>query len=259
MDPYLERRWGDVHNRLCAYISAVLQPCLPPGLRARAEQDIVLEDETPSQREVSRFEGDIAVVETGPAARDASRGSIATVDPIVVRQFPVLERSRWVQIIDVTDGNRVITVIEILSPGNKLSGKLNRRYRQKVDRCQQAGVNIVEIDLLRSSRERLIIATPDVPLERRAAYYTCVNRATDPDAWVIYPMPLRTPFPIVPIPCRETDPDVGLQLQPLIDRIYEEGGHDDIDYNREPPDPPLPAADAEWAAGLIAARKEKSE
>jgi hypothetical protein len=65
---------------------------------------------------------------------------------------------------------------------------------------------------------------------------------------------LREPLPTIPIPLRQTDADVGLRLQPLIDKIYEEGGHDDIDYARQPPDPPLSPADTQWAANLIAKR-----
>ena len=62
-------------------------------------------------------------------------------------------------------------------------------------------------------------------------------------------MPLRQPLPTVPIPCRPADSDVPLSLQPLIDQIYREGGHDDIDY-RKPPEPPFDAGDAAWAVAL---------
>jgi hypothetical protein len=168
----------------------------------------------------------------------------------VVRHVPGIERSRWVEIVDTTAGNRVVTAIEILSPGNKLSGKLNKRYRRKIDQYIEAGVNVVEIDLLRSSRARLAIRRDELPPERRAPYLTCVCRASDPLQWEVYPMPLRQPLPTVPIPCRETDSDVALLLQPLIDQIYREGGHDDIDYRR-PFESPLDSDDAAWAAGLI--------
>jgi hypothetical protein len=197
------------------------------------------------------FGTDIALVETGDAARHSARGAaIATVEPIVVYHQPSRERNRWIEIIDTSEGNRV-TAIEILSPGNKSAGKLNRKYRRKLERYAEAGVNIVEIDLLRSSRDRLVVPENEIPPERRAAYYTCVCWVSEPAKWEIYPMLLRRPLPTVPVPCRNTDPDVPLNLQPLIDRIYTEGGHDDIDYSK-PPKPPLPPDDAAWAAELIA-------
>ena len=99
-------------------------------------------------------------------------------------------------------------------------------------------------------RERLAVRTEELPPDRRAAYLTCVCRAAQPLQWEAYPMPLRAALPTVPVPCREAEPDVPLALQPLIDRIYVEGGHDDIDYRR-PPNPPWDAADAAWADRLV--------
>jgi hypothetical protein len=146
----------------------------------------------------------------------------------------------------------VVTAIEILSPGNKRSGRLNRRYRRKLNTYIEAGVNVVEIDLLRSSRARLPMRRESLPADRREVYLTCVCRCDDALRWVVHPVPLRQSLPTIPIPCRPADSDVPLSLQPLIDQIYREGGHDDIDYNKSP-EPPFDADDATWAAGLIKA------
>jgi hypothetical protein len=257
MDPYLERRWGDVHNRLIASISATLQPSLPGGLRARGEQDIRLEDDQDPAGDLL-FEGDIAVVETAPSIGRrtiaVAGGTAVLNEPVQIRMMPVIERHKWVQIIDTRDHNRVVTVIEILSPGNKSSSKLNERYRKKLNEYSRAGVSIVEIDLLRSSRSRLTIQSEDIEPARRAAYYTCVNWARDPFCWSVYPMSLRDPLPAIPIPCRDKDPDAYVSLQPLIDQLYIDGGHDDIDYGK-PPEPPFDADDAAWAAELIHAAR----
>jgi hypothetical protein len=255
MDPYLEKRWGDVHTSLCAEIRTALQPNLPPGLRARAQEDVLLEEQ--NDKPPHRFEGDAVILEVSQEHHfSPASAAVATIEPLTLKRMPALHRDRWVEIIDTTAGNRVITVVEILSPGNKLSTNLNKRYLQKLDRYQYGCVNIVEIDLLRSNRSRLIIATEDIDPEKRAAYYTCINRQVDPDIWKVYPMQLRLPLPTIPIPLRETDSDVGLQLQPLIDKIYEEGGHDDIDYRNEPPPPPLSKADAQWAVDLVAEHRK---
>ena len=259
MDPYLERYWDDVHISLCAEIRTALQPDLPKGLRARAGQNIRLETPAEEPGPGNRFEGDTVLVATGPAARrrashDPDGGPVATVEPVVLEAVPAAELERWVQIIDTADGNRVVTVIEVLSPGNKASGGLNKRYRRKLIQYARAGVSLVEIDLLRSSRARLTITTEDVPARRRAAYYTCVNWASDPSFWNVYPMPLRDPLPSVPVPCRPGEKDVPLALQPIIDRIYVEGGHDDINYAGTRLRPRLSPADAAWAADLIAKR-----
>lgn len=248
MDPYLEARWNDVLTALCTEIRAALQPNLPNGLRARAQEDVVLE--AVDGEKLQSFEADTAIIQTrGFTGATAGAAAISTAPPVRVKHLQRLIRNRWVELIDTTAGNKVITAIEILSPGNKASGKLNRRYRKKLLHYIEAGVNIVEIDLLRSSRKRLEIKVEELPPERRAEYMTCIQRATEEDEWDVYPMPQRQPLPVIPIPCRATDADVPLALQPIIEQIYVEGGHDDIDYSK-PADPPLKEDQAAWARAI---------
>ncbi len=249
MDPYLERRWSDVHVRLIAYVSEALQPLLPGDLRARAEERVL--QETVGGEPVASYRSDVAVVESRPSSDvgEAASGS-TTVEPVLVEIHPVPEVDRFVQIVDVAHGNRVITSARVLSPGNKMAGRLNEDYRKKLEDYARAEVNVVEIDLLRRSRVRLELGQQDLPASRRAPYLTCVRRALHPHRWEVYPMPLRRPLPGIPIPLRRGEADVVVDLQPLIDRVYAAGGHDDIEYG-EPPDPPLEGEDAGWADELL--------
>ena len=267
MDPYLEARWNDVHLGLCSCLRAALQPLLPPGLRAAGEQDVQVQgedddadgtDDEQASADGQRWSPDVAVIESGrPTVRAAGGVAAATAAPLLVRAVPAPRRvRRWVQIVDAGNGNRVVTAIEVLSPANKTAGRINRDYRRKLRDYMAGRVNVVELDLLRSGRRRLAVpavAGPREPGEERPAttYYTCVHRATRRRYWEVYPMPLRSQLPTVAVPCRRTDADVPLDLQALIDRVYREGGHYDIDY-RLPPDPPLPAADVAWAADRLA-------
>ena len=217
MDPYLESRWSDVHVKLIGFMGEAIQPLLPPALRARGEERLLLETEAG--------------------------------DDTAASQAPIVDR--WIQIIDVSTGNRVVTAIEILSPWNKAPGRLNRLYLRKLDDYAKAGVSVVEIDLLRyPPRGRLPVTEGDIPPERRTAYLTCVRLGWEPETWRAYPMSLRLPLPSLPIPLRETDAQVALDLQPLIERVYVAGGHDDIDYST-PLDPPLSQSDSAWANELL--------
>jgi hypothetical protein len=75
----------------------------------------------------------------------------------------------------------------------------------------------------------------------------CVRRGWEPTAVQIYPVPLRLRLPVIQVPLRQTDADVPLDLQALIEQCYRNGGYDDdIDYHR-PPDPPLDGDDDSWA------------
>ncbi len=186
MDLYLETRWSDVHVKLAGFIGEAIQPLLPRELRARSEERILLELDEESTRS---YRADIAVVESAFPIRPAASsgvlsGNTVVADPIVIRRFggPMLDR--WVQIIDVTNGNRVVTAIEILSPWNKAAGRLNGDYLRKLDDYARGNVSVVEIDLLRyPPRGRLPVTDADIPLERRTAYVTCIRLAWEPDTW----------------------------------------------------------------------------
>lgn len=109
------------------------------------------------------------------------------------------------------------------------------------------------IGLLRyPPRGRLGVSEADIPLARRAPYMVWVRRGWTPEESPAYPVSLRHPLPQIPIPLRRTDAEIGLDLQPLIDRVYISGGHDDIDYRRAA-DPPLDPPDAAWADELLQA------
>jgi len=82
-----------------------------------------------------------------------------------------------------------------------------------------------------------------------------VRRAADtgPLEAEYYPMPLRDRLPAIRVPLRVRDQDVALDLQRPLERIYERGRYDNrIDYSAVL-SPPLPPADAAWAAERIAA------
>lgn len=250
MDPYLEVRWSDVHVTLIAMLKEVVQPQLPAGLRARSEERVLLETVEEDQRAVYR--SDIALIDTGSRGRAGQQGGAIATEPVLIELYAGPQVDRFVQIIDLTDGNRVVTAIKVLSPWNKGAGRLNKEYRKKLEDYVRAEVNTVQIDLLRSSRGRLEVGQEGLPIDRRAPYLKRVRRASRPNRWEVYPMPLRQPLPEIPIPLREKEADIVLDLQPLIERVYVAGGHDDIDY-RKPPEPPLEGEDAAWSDQMLEA------
>ena len=250
MDPYLEPRWSDVHVKLIGFIGEALQELLPRDLRARSEECILPEEESGGER---NYRADVAVVSVGrehPISPGA--GAAVVAEPLIVEfeaASPLFHR--FVQIIDITSGNKVITVIEVLSPWNKKAGRLNREYRQKLEDYAAAGVSVVEIDLLRGPRSRLRVTESEVPIDRAAPYFVCIRRGwSHTEKWEVYSVPLRQPIPAIPVPLRQSEPDIVLDLQPLIERVYRAGGHDDIDYS-QPLDPPLSEEDQKWADEII--------
>ena len=253
MDPYLEARWSDVHGRLVGLISEAIQPHLPRSLRARMEERVLLE--TVENEPLGAYRPDIAIVQTSRDALEllAADAAVATVEPVAIEFYDAPQVDRFIHIIDTTNGNRVVTAIEVLSPWNKGPGPGNKDYRRKIDDYARAEVNVVEIDLLREpARGRMRVTEAEIPPDRRSSYVACVCYQQNPNRWYAYPMSLREPLPRIPIPLRQTDPAIGLDLQPVIEHAYLAGGHDDIDY-RKPADPPLQGEDAVWADQLLKA------
>ena len=252
VDPYLQRRWGDVHSTLVTFVKEALQELLPTGLRARSEEQVLLEDEggEPLRRWYRPDVALVGVVPPTPAV--AYSGPDVEAGVIVVELAAEPEVDRWVKIIDTTAGNRVVTAIEVLSPANKRPGPLNRLYRRKLRDYARGSVNVVEVDLVSGSRTRLPVARRDLPADQRTPYLIAVRRAPVPERWVCYPVSLRRPIPPVRVPLRPADADVTLDLQDLLRRVYRAGGHDDIDYAPEPR-PPLAPDDSVWADAVLRA------
>ena len=252
MDPYLELSWRDVHARLIVYIGDHLQPQLGGDLRARVEERLVVESPLDEEREIYP---DLRVFESERRTRRAERAAsaVAVVEPLILPCPEEEKVETFIQIIDRKLGDRVVTVIELLSPSNKLRGDSRRKYREKQNELYDAKINLVEIDLTRGGRRRLLVPQSRIPARHRTTFQACVYRASGKHRqFEIYEMPLRAALPVIQVPLRVKDPDVRIDLQPLVRRAYENGAYDDIDY-AAPPIPPLEGKDAKWADALLKA------
>jgi len=250
MDPYLEPFWRDIHARLIIYAADQLNGRLPGDLRARVEERIVVEPGQDAERSVYP---DVRVMQRGrggPAAAVAEAG-VAVAEPLLIRLPDELATQTFIEIIDLGSGKRVVTVIEILSLSNKLPGEGQDLYFEKRDELRQGGVSLVEIDLLRAGKRPLAVPYDRIPESHRTPYNVWVRRGWERATVALYRVPLQERLPAIRVPLRQTDQDVPLELQPLVDQCYRNGGYDDdIDY-RAPLDPPLLPDDAAWADALL--------
>jgi hypothetical protein len=253
MDPYVEPRWSNVHVLMMGALAAGLKRVLPPGLQARPEESVRIQSLAGDRLRDYRPDValvDVAVITTPPARPAAVAGVTARPIELAVHREPIVTRN--IEIVDLQAADRVVTVIEVLSPRNTRSGPLNDDYRDKLGDYEAAGANWVELDLLRSSRRHLAVTWDDLPPGERRDYLAVVFRAATARLSA-YPFGVRDLLPTIAIPLRRGDADVPLDLQAAFDRVYDEGPFDDIDYHR-PPVPPLSDADAAWAAERLAAR-----
>lgn len=248
MDPWLEHpaRWPDVHLRLIAALGDELMARVRPRYVVRADERVYVDADPEAW-----IAPDLSVLARSgapeaPRVSPAGRAAVPVVVPTVVD--PVL-RERFL-VVRAADTHEVVTVIEVLSPTNKRGpGAAGRQaYLAKRREVLASPAHLVEIDLLRAGqRVPMRAALPD------ADYFVIVGRAERRPDCEVFATRLREPLPVVPIPLRQ-DEAVEVDLQALLDGVYERAGYDlDVDYRQEPV-PPLEECDAAWARGLLAAR-----
>lgn len=250
MDPYLESHWRDVHSRLTPYASDHLQEQLPSDLVARIEEGVNIDVDDTGRRVFP----DVRVVEQ-PAIRSVEPADerVAVAEPLVV---PVDDDAldRHVAIIDPADGNRVITVIEFLSPTNKLRGDGREKYKLKQQQYLRSDVNLVEVDLIREGEFTLAVSNDEFAAREEAPYHVCVRRRTRRWEAEVYRIGLADPLPRFRVPLRPTDRDIVLDLPSLIEQCYTRGRYGaTIDYSRDP-QPPFNERERAIADGLLRAQ-----
>lgn len=140
----------------------------------------------------------------------------------VVRVDEDLHLDRRVVILD-GEGRRIITSIEILSPLNKRSRGEREDFRAKQRELLAGGTNLVEIDLIRQGLWALPVPRNGLPDEFSSGTGVCVIRARDPAGRECYATPLDRRLPAIRVPLRETDADVALDLQDILDRTWSVG------------------------------------
>ncbi len=220
MDPYLEFQaaWPDFHNALIAEIRNELGVNLPESYVAHVEErsEIASSGIDPS----SLFEPDVLVGRFG-ATPEPSLGAAptATFEPRLVEVLdhdPEELRITWVEIRALPE-LEMVTAIEVLSPVNKSwQGRLT--YLAKRAQLRASRVNVVEIDLL--------LGGAPLPMKQRiepGGYDAIVARGPKLPIAEVYGWSVRDPLPRLPIPLREPDPDVLIDLSALATRVYDLG------------------------------------
>jgi hypothetical protein len=256
MDPYLEdpALWPDVHLELISAIRESLVRQLRPRYSVRVEERVYVSDETDPGRRV--LVPDVRVRESGGRgprrAKVAVGGGIDLAEAVEVTELVNQEiREARLAVIDVADRS-LVTMIEVISPSNKVKGSAGRRaYLKKRREVVASSVHLVEIDLLR--RGAPVFAGMRLP---EYDYSVFVSRSSGAEggrrAWV-WPRKLAQALPVVPVPLRGADEYASLDLRGALDAAYDRAGYDlEIDYGK-PPIPKLSQADAKWARRILRA------
>ena len=248
MNPYLEHPelFPGLHHWLIIEIARFLSPQLRPKYRVAVE---VRTYETNDENSLLVGIPDVTV-KSRQTATDSKMLNVAVAatvaEPVrVTIPMPLTIKEGYLEVREVGT-EALITTIEILSPTNKRSGKGRQMYEEKREQVLGSRTNLVEIDLLRRGN-----SMPFLGNNVESHYRVLVCRGNKRPYADLYAFNLQNVIPSLPLPLCSGDTEPVIDLQVLLNEIYDISGYDlVVDYNKEAV-PPLSEADAVWADALL--------
>ncbi len=246
MDPYLEHPtlWQDVHDSLIAAIRDAIVPAVAPNYYVALQRYAY----------VLAPGGTVYIGKPDVAVGRANLPGLGRVQPVPVGggvlevDLPMTEEvdTNYLEVREVKTG-KLITMLEVLSPVNKVSIEGRQAYLEKRQTILQTRTNLVEIDLLRSGEPMDIIGPPV-----QSDYRILISLGWRRPRAQLYTFNLRQPIPDFPLPLLPQDEQPLVHLNQVLHELYTRARFDlRLDYT-VPPVPPLAPDDVAWAAQLLA-------
>jgi hypothetical protein len=253
MDPWLERPavFPGLHNGLVMYLEEALNAVLPPGYVATNDSRVYVDPELHRVPDVG-----VLGPESPPPGGPASAAAVLTgVGLLAAETEPVSDPiEEWYLAIRSADDERLVTAVEVVSPSNKKPGEDGRTsYRQKQGEYRASGVNLVEIDLIRSGAHTTAVSEARLrAVAGPCEYHVCVMVASNPREFYVAPIRLTDRLPVIAVPLDPGTDPVKVDLQAVFDRCYDAGRYRmRAKYDTREPDPPLAPEQRAWAEAVL--------
>ncbi len=248
MNPYLEHPelFPGLHHLLISEIARFLSPQLRPKYRVAV---FVRMYETSEENSLLVGIPDV-IVKSRQTVPDSTMTNVAvttpTAEPIrVTIPMPLTIREGYLEVREVGT-EALVTTIEILSPTNKRAGKGRKMYEEKREQVLGSRTNLVEIDLLRKGE-----SMPFLGNNIASNYRILVCRGNKRPYGDLYAFNLPSVIPSFSLPLRSGDTEPVIDLQALLNGVYDIYDYDlVVDYSQEAV-PPLSKADAVWVNELL--------
>jgi hypothetical protein len=243
MNPYLEQPefWHQVHNRLIVAIADDLTPQIAPKYRVSIEERVYTSVDDVLLVGIA----DVAVADRSTTNTGATFTVAKITEPRQVK-VPMPEEviERFLEVRS-TQSREVVTVIEVLSPKNKRSNEGRAAYETKRKKIFRSATNLVEIDLLRLGKGMPILGATDT------GYRILVSRSYKrPDA-DLYIFEMKDAIPAFPVPLREGELEPVVDLQRLLNEVYDRARFDlAINYSQSLK-PALSSQDEAWVREIL--------
>jgi hypothetical protein len=150
-----------------------------------------------------------------------------------------------------SSGDKLVTLIEMVSPVNRTHPEGRKRFEQRRDEARMEGAHLVELDLVLQGASCL---EADLSTLADAQYVCCVTRAARPVKHELYGTALNKRLPRIRLPMLPDERDLVLDVQALVNRVYDRCFEGLIDYQHDP-HVPLSDADRKWLDQLLRSEK----
>jgi hypothetical protein len=244
MNPYLEQDdvWHDFHERFLPAAAEVIGAQVQPDYIVKIDEHVYVH-ELPHEPRRLLGRADLAVA---PARRPGEpRPAVGLLDAPARVRIPAVDVEHEA-LIEIRDrrSRELVCVVELLSSSNKPSGPDREQYLAKRRQILNSPAHLVEIDLLRGGTA--------MPSEDRPSctYSVMVSRAGDRPEAGFWAIGLRDRLPVIPIPLRPPHADARLDVQALLDRIYDAAGYQFYIYEGTP-SPGLAQDDVAWSRPFL--------
>jgi hypothetical protein len=248
VDPLLEDQgyWEEFHTKFMSYTQEALAELVPDSYEVRIIErlSLIYEPDADFNRKVSPG---VAVLRSPRALRPGLPPSgTVTLEPVslVLPMYHLEEVTEHRIEIRRFPDRELVTAMELLSPSNK-EAPGRRLYAKKRLELIHQPVHLVELDLL--------LAGKRLPMEGelpKGHYFAFVSRSERRPMSEVYGWSIRDTLPTIPIPLKDPDPDVALDLAAIFATVYQRGRYErSIDYTASL-SLPLGPEDRAWAEGL---------
>ena len=216
MHPKIEepKHFATFHAWALPLIHAYIIPQLPEHYEVSIESSLTLggSDDT-----IKRYRSDVEInrpiAEESGAVYETAQPTV--LEPTFVMDAPDGEPQRF--LIIRNDSKEIITTIEVLSPANK-RGTGYDDYRRKQRELHEQGIHLVELDLLRAGKRRWADS------RATAADYLITVLPAESRGVRSWTASVSDPLPAIPVPLREPDADVVLDVQYVVREFLSKSG-----------------------------------
>lgn len=218
MDPYLEdtKRWPTFHEQFISALGDALQPALSDKYRLRLGH--------------RHYE----------------------IEQVLFTSIQKEQHQEpFVEIRQKSSGDKLVTLIELMSPTNRTHPEGRRRYEQRRNEARHDNAHIVELDLVLQGNTCL---EADLSALHERQFVCCVTRAVRPIKHELYGTLLTKRLPRIRLPMLADERDLVLDVQALVNRVYDRCFDGHIDYQLDP-QVPLTDEDRQWMDHMLRSEK----